>query len=104
MKHPLHWKTLLLFVLALLVGSAYFSIALTIEPGRPVAPLDDAYITLQYARQIARGHPYQYNDGDPTTTGMTSPLFGFLMAGFYLLGFTGERLVGLAIGLGFVWL
>ena len=103
MSRLLQRKTLLL-ALALLVGSAYFSIALTIEPGRPVAPLDDAYITLQYARQIARGHPYQYNDGDPTTTGMTSPLFGFLMAGFYLLGFTGERLVGLAIGLGFVWL
>lgn len=104
MKRLLQWKTLLLFALALLVGSAYFFIALTVEPGRPVAPLDDTYITLQYARQIARGHPYQYNDGDPPTTGMTSPLFGFLMAGFYLLGFTGERLVGLAVELGFVWL
>ena len=103
MNRLLQRKTLLL-ALALLVGSAYFSIAFTVEPGRPVAPLDDAYITLQYARQIARGHPYQYNDGDPPTTGMTSPLFGFLMAGFYLLGFTGERLVGLAVGLGFAWL
>jgi hypothetical protein len=103
-KRLLQRKTLLSFALALLIGSTYFFISLTIESGRPVAPLDDAYITLQYARQIARGHPYQYNDGDPPTTGMTSPLFGFLTAGFHLLGFTGERLVGLAVGLGFIWL
>ena len=69
-----------------------------------MAPLDDAYITFQYARQMARGHPYEYNDGDPPTTGMTSPLFGFLLAGACLLGFTGERLVGLAVGMGVVWL
>lgn len=87
-----------------IVTASYLVTALSTADGRAVAPLDDAYITFQYARQIARGHPYQYNDGDPPTTGMTSPLFGFLLAGMYLVGFTGERLVAGAVGVGVVWL
>ena len=95
---------LLLVALTVAVSVAYLSTAFATTTGRAVAPLDDAYITFQYARQIARGHPYQYNDGDPPTTGMTSPLFGFLMAGVYLLGFTGERIVAFALGSGVLWL
>ena len=98
------WVVVLPIVLVGVVGSMYIIAAFTTADGRPVAPLDDAYITYQYARQIARGYPYQYNDGDPPTTGMTSPLFGFLLAGVYLLGFTGERLVAFAVGMGVIWL
>ncbi len=98
------WVVVLLIALVGIVSSMYLVTAFTTADGRPVAPLDDAYITYQYARQIARGYPYQYNDGDPPTTGMTSPLFGFLLAGAYLLGFTGERLVGLSVGMGVIWL
>ncbi|MFO7900195.1 MAG: hypothetical protein R6V58_14190, partial [Planctomycetota bacterium] len=90
-------------MLTVAVSAMYLTVSLTTDE-RPVAPLDDAYITFQYARQIARGQPYRYNDGEPPTTGMTSPLFGFLMAGAYLLGFTGESLPGLAVGLGVLWL
>jgi MFS family permease len=102
---PRHrWTVVLLIVLVGVVSSTYLVTAFTTADGRPVAPLDDAYITYQYARQIARGYPYQYNDGDPPTTGMTSPLFGFLLAGAYLLGFTGERLVAFSVGMGVIWL
>jgi hypothetical protein len=72
--------------------------------GHSVAPLDDAYITFQYARQIAKGSPFQYNDGDPPTTGMTSLLYGFLLAGAHRIGFTGEHLVTFALGMGIIWL
>jgi hypothetical protein len=91
-------------VLVALVSVAYVAPAITTAVGRPVAPLDDTYITLQYARQIARGQPYRYNDGDPPTTGMTSPLYGFLMAGVYLAGLRDELLVGFAVGMGVIWL
>lgn len=101
-KPPRQWSIILLLTLIGAISAAYLIPAFA--AGRPVAPLDDAYITFQYARQIARGHPYQYNDGDPPTTGMTSPLFGFLMAGVYLLGFTGERIVAFALGAGALWL
>jgi hypothetical protein len=102
MRFPRCW--LVLIALLIIVSSAYLTISWTTAKGRPVAPLDDAYITFQYARQIAEGQPYRYNSGDPPTTGMTSPLFGFLLAGAYLLGFTGESLPALAIGLGVAWL
>lgn len=95
---------LLAGVLVALVSAAYLLVVLSTAEGRPVAPLDDAYITLQYARQIAQGQPYRYNDGDPPTTGMTSPLYGFLMAGVHLLGIRGEGLVGFAVGVGVIWL
>jgi hypothetical protein len=98
------WAVALLAVLVGVIGAVYLLSALTAADGRAVAPLDDAYITFQYARQIARGYAYRFNDASPPTTGMTSPLFGFFLAGFYRLGFTGERLVGLAVGLGVVWL
>ncbi|HUV90998.1 MAG TPA: hypothetical protein VMY80_15185 [Anaerolineae bacterium] len=98
------WATALLVALGCSVGALYLVAAFAAAQGRAVAPLDDAYITFQYARQIARGHPYLYNDGDLPTTGMTSPLFGFVLAGAYLLGGMGERLVTFAVGIGVAWL
>ncbi len=103
-KPPRRWAVLLLIVLVSAVSAAYLATGFAVAGGRPVAPLDDSYILYQYARQIARGYPYQYNDGDPPTTGMTSQLFGFLLAGIYLLGFSGERMVAFAVGTGVIWL
>ncbi|MBN1875375.1 MAG: hypothetical protein JXA33_14190 [Anaerolineae bacterium] len=99
-----HWHKCLLLTLVIGLSGIYLSIALTTAENRPVAPLDDAYITYQYARQIAQGRPYHYNNGDLPTTGMTSPLFGFLLAGFYRLGIRGEQLPAFAVSLGSVWL
>ncbi len=82
----------------------YWGILSEVTSGRPVAPLDDAYITYQYAKQMARGFPYQYNDGDAPTTGMTSFLFTLLLAGFHRLGVTGEALVAVSVRLGVLWL
>ncbi len=104
MRIPDRWALFSVLMLMAVVSAAYLATASTVADGPAVAPLDDAYITFQYARQIARGYPYQYNDGDPPTTGMTSPLYGFLLAGFYLIGFTGERQVALALGMGVLWL
>lgn len=89
-------------LIALLIAAVYLLTLLSASGSRPVAPLDDAYIHFQYARQIARGHPWQYNDGDPRSTGATSPLYPFLLAAGYLAGFSGERLVWFALGLGLI--
>ncbi|MDF1514038.1 MAG: hypothetical protein P1S60_09535 [Anaerolineae bacterium] len=104
MKLTGQWAILFLLVIVCMVSLPYISAAFNTPRGHPVAPLDDAYITFQYARQIALGQPYAYNVGDPPTTGMTSPLFGFLLAGVYLLGFTGESLPAFAVGSGVIWL
>jgi hypothetical protein len=98
-----YWRPISLVCLSLLIAGLYLPIAFTADPNRATAPLDDAYITFQYARQIALGQPYQYNAGDLPTTGMTSPLFALLLAGIYRLGFVGERLTAAVLALGAVW-
>ena len=100
------WRSgvLLVSVLIVVICVLYLDVAFTTDSQRRIAPLDDAYITYQYARQIARGYPYQYNDGDPPTTGMTSPLFGFLLAGAYRLGLGDDLMPAFAVGLGVAWL
>jgi hypothetical protein len=45
---------------------------------------DDAYITFQYARNLATGVGYVFNPGEPVQ-GASSPLFTWLMAVVYLL-------------------
>lgn len=51
------WPVLAIIFLTVVAGVVYLGTARSITDGRPVAPLDDAYITFQYARQMARGHP-----------------------------------------------
>ena len=43
---------------------------------------DDAYITFQFARNLARGDGFAFNAGEPIL-GTTSPLSALLLAGFY---------------------
>jgi len=50
------------------------------------APLDDVWIHHVYARSIAAGHPFEYNPGE-LETGSTSPLWAFILAPLYWLGF-----------------
>src|SRR5690349_16629797 len=57
--------------------------------GNLLMPLDDVYIHFQYARQMALGHPYQYNLSDPPTSGATSFIYPYLLAFGYLIGFQG---------------
>ncbi|MBF6614040.1 MAG: hypothetical protein IVW55_13005 [Chloroflexi bacterium] len=48
--------------------------------GHLAPPLDDTFIHFQYARQLANGHPFQYNTGDALSSGDSSFLFPFLLA------------------------
>lgn len=68
--------------------------------GGPILPLDDAYIHFQYARVLAEGHPFQYNPGQPPTSGATSLLYPIILAVGYKLGFTGLQLGWWALGIG----
>lgn len=58
--------------------------------GHLVAPLDDTYIYLQYARQLANGHGLSYSPGQPPTSGATSLLWCVLLTPPFVLGFGGE--------------
>ena len=70
------WRAYLLPVIVLAAASAY-TLALTT---RTVSPLiDDVYITLVYAKNLALGKGFVFNHGAPTL-GTTTPLWAMLNA------------------------
>jgi hypothetical protein len=54
------------------------------------APVDDAFITYRYARNIAAGHGFVYNLGE-RVLGTTTPLFTLLLSPCAGLGFPPEK-------------
>jgi hypothetical protein len=48
--------------------------------------LDDAYITYRYAENLARGHGFVFNVGDPPLLGTSTPLYTALLAAGAILG------------------
>jgi hypothetical protein len=73
-----------------ILSAIFFLSALWGSDGYLAPGLDDTYIHLQYARQLASGHPFQYNTGDPPSSGESAFLYPFILAPAYLLGLDGQ--------------
>jgi hypothetical protein len=74
--------------------------------GAAAFPLDDSWIHLQFARNLAEGHGFSYNPGVPVA-GSTAPLWTLVLAGlFAVLGSHAiwVKLAGIAAGLATVLL
>ncbi|MBN2102412.1 hypothetical protein JW835_00055 [bacterium] len=54
--------------------------------GKYAAPNMDTFLYMQYARAFSDGHPYQFNRGDPATTGCTSHLYPVILGLFHWIG------------------
>lgn len=71
--------------------------------------IDDAYITLRFARNFAEGHGFVFNAGDRSVEGFTSVLWLFLCAAAIKIGMDAmfaAKLAGFACGIGtmaFAW-
>lgn len=57
------------------------------------APLDDVFIHFDFARSIARGHPFEWSEGGGYSSGGTSLLYPFVLAIGYRIGFDGLELM-----------
>ncbi len=68
--------------------------------GEPAAPLDDAFIHLQYARRLAEGHFFSFVPGEGYSSGATSPLWPVLLAPFHAQGLRGVTLLDAAWAFG----
>ncbi|MDX1417977.1 MAG: hypothetical protein R3293_27495, partial [Candidatus Promineifilaceae bacterium] len=90
----------LIIAIGLILIGLYIVTLLLTTSGRPISPLDDAYIHFQYAKQIAEGEPWRYNSGDPLSTGATSLLYPFLLAIGYTAGFHADQIVWIALLIG----
>lgn len=86
-----HWIGLAaVTAVALLLLAFFLRTEMAITGGVPGAPLDDAWIHLQFARNLSQGHGFSYNPGDPTP-GSTAPLWTLLLAAVAL--FTDDLLL-----------
>jgi arabinofuranosyltransferase len=63
--------------------AAYLSVELK-QNHEPGFPLDDSWIHLTFARNLARGWGFAYNQGEPVA-GSTAPLWTFILALFHAL-------------------
>ena len=91
-------RVLLLTWLAVTVA---FGTAMLAATGGHFAPQSaDLYVVAQYARALAEGHPFQYQPGEPLSTGATSLLHTTLLGLAWRLGLRGEALIGAAVALG----
>jgi hypothetical protein len=57
------------------------------------APLDDVFIHFDFARSAARGHPFEWCEGNGYSSGGTSLLYPFVLALGELAGFRGLELM-----------
>jgi hypothetical protein len=60
------------------------------------APLDDVFIHFDFARSVARGHPFEWSQGNGYSSGGTSLLYPFALAPGFFLGFSGVRIMQFA--------
>jgi len=77
----------------LLCARAFFGAMMAETSGEWSAPLDDVFIHFDYARSIARGHPFEWTVGNGYSSGNTSILYPFVLALGYLAGFQGQTLM-----------
>jgi hypothetical protein len=80
-------------VCTLASAMAFYRAMLQQTGGEWSAPLDDVFIHFDYAREAARGHPFEWSAGNGYSSGNTSLLYPFVLAIGYAGGFAGERLM-----------
>lgn len=86
-RYDLLWLTLATAAITLIM----FLSGLWGSDGHLAAPLDDTFIHFQYAKQLAAGHAFQYNTGDPPSSGDSAFIYPFMLAPAYWLGLGGMK-------------
>lgn len=98
-----------LVLLAVLIGVLFLQTMFYYTGGHISTPTTDYFVFFQYAKQLVAGHPFEFNTGDPATSGATSLLYTAILAVGYIF-FKGmwlyvfAFLVGLLLLIGSVYL
>ena len=79
-------------MLALVCAVAFWWPARAVARGYFPAPLDDVYIHFDFARSLAHGQPFEWMPGNGYSSGETAPLYAFVLAIGWWLGFHGRAL------------
>src|SRR5258705_13514680 len=84
--------------LTAVVATAFWVPAFRMTDGEWPIPLDDVFIHFDFARSLARGHPFEWIAGQGYSSGETSPLYAFILAIGWGIGFRGDWLGCFAAG------
>ncbi|WP_406689740.1 hypothetical protein REH65_27685 [Saccharopolyspora sp. ID03-671] len=87
---------------ALLAGLLFVVVDVHYNGGRYIPSLDDAYIHLQYGKQIGQGEFLRFHDGEPISTGASSLLYVLVLGALHAVGMHGGLLMPAAVLLGIV--
>lgn len=79
--------------IALTIISCTYILLSTAGDGVQSLAEPDTLLYLQYAKNLAQGNPYVFTEGDSPSTGSTTHLLPYLLAGLYRLGATGTAFV-----------
>jgi hypothetical protein len=79
------WCLALLAALVAYCVLFIFHTSFLIGPTRYFPLLDDAMVSMRYARHLVQGHGFVWNLGDPPLEGFTNPLWTLVMAAVHLL-------------------
>ncbi len=99
-----YYPVLWILVVAISISIFYLGTMFYYTSGHLSAPLDDTFIFLQYAWQFIHGHPWQYNTGDPPTTGTTSLIYLFFLIPGFLIGLDKTAILYYTFSLGVIFL
>ncbi len=90
MKKPVESLVLTLCMGLLMASAAYITLTSSTADGHLGIVESDEGLYMQYARNMATGHPYIFSPGDSPSTGSTSHLYPLVLAVLYKLGATGS--------------
>ncbi len=95
-RRPSAWFLVVAAVATLASARLFYGSVLAQTGGEWALPLDDVYIHFDYARAAARGHPFEWSEGNGYSSGNTSVTYPFVLALGYWMGARGELLVPFA--------
>ncbi|MCF7818106.1 MAG: hypothetical protein K9M54_09520 [Kiritimatiellales bacterium] len=90
MKKPVEYLVVALCLAVLVITSVYVTLSASTTDGHLGIVEADQVLYMQYARNMAAGHPYVYSPGDAPSTGSTTHLYPFILTGIYMLGANGD--------------
>jgi len=91
-----------IILLVVLVASCFYLYEEKTVAGDWGLALDDSWIHMVFARNLAGGHGFSFNPGEPVS-GATSPLWVFLMSVIFILGTSpiwGAKFIGVILFMG----
>jgi hypothetical protein len=93
--------SLRLVIAAVSLATSLWFLAAEHRAGAFGFPLDDSWIHARFAENLATGHGFSFNPGEPST-GSTAPLWSLVLAGPIALGFgpvAGSKALGILFAL-----